>query len=128
MQYWIMNWKYKMAADQQVQTQTGPSTVGRVDNPQNFTTLTWFYPSVDFHLMDELTLGLGYYNLVNSIGPNGQRRNPFWSPDAVVLFDIVANLDSIYETATKRKDDDKPAAPRPKQLARQLQNSPMFAW
>ena len=54
-------------------------------------------------MFDELTLGLGYYNLQNVIAPDGTRRgifsgdNVWWSPDSRVFFDITANLDKVYE-------------------------------
>jgi hypothetical protein len=65
--------------------------------------------SLDYELMDELSLGVGYYNLANEIAPNGTRRGLFssetvlWSPDARVFFDLTANLDQIYERATGAK-------------------------
>jgi hypothetical protein len=43
---------------------------------------------------------VGYANLTLQTGPDGQRRNIFYSPDARVYMTLVAHLDEIYKTAT----------------------------
>ncbi len=102
----INNWKYAPTGNVSVATQNGPAAVQTSPFNTNHTVATWFLASVDYELLDELSLGLGYYNLSNEIGPDGQRRglftsnNIWWSPDARVFFDITANLDKIYEAAT----------------------------
>lgn len=52
------------------------------DNPPNFRVATWLTASLVYELTKTLNLSVGYYNRANQIGPDGQRRNPFWSPDA----------------------------------------------
>ncbi|MBI5533250.1 MAG: hypothetical protein HY898_11065 [Deltaproteobacteria bacterium] len=139
--YWIMNWAYTFPQDTQVALPTGNSPVGHVDNPQNFKVSTWFYTTVDYELIPEVSLGLGYYNWTSQIGPDGTRRNPLWSPDAVVFFDVTANLDELYLTIAGRKPakDDandtkkKMAFNQNRQAARQAMlgtsaNNLMFAW
>lgn len=83
-----------------------PATNTQPDN--QFVQLGWFLTSLDYEIIPEMSLGLGYYNLANTIGPNGQANNLFgsgennflWSPDARVFFDVTANLDKIFEDAT----------------------------
>jgi hypothetical protein len=79
--------------------------------PDNqFTQLGWFLTSLDYEIIPELSVGLGYYNLANTVGPNGQANSLFgggennflWSPDARVFFDVTANLDKIFEDASGR--------------------------
>ena len=89
-----------------------------------YTVNTWFIASVDYDLLDEVSLGLGYYNLANEIGPDGQRRgivgkdNIWWSPDARVFFDITANIDKLYDLASgkKKASGEKKAAAQPHPL------------
>jgi hypothetical protein len=52
------------------------------DNPPNFRVATWLTASLAYELTRTLNLTVGYYNRANQIGPDGQRRSPFWSPDA----------------------------------------------
>jgi hypothetical protein len=105
---WIDQWHYPPPAAS-VDTLTGPVSVPR-NGDQQFTQLLWDTIAIDYDLFDEVQLGLGYYNLTNSIGPDGRSRSPFtagqdnvfWSPDARIFFDVSANLDRIYEDAVGR--------------------------
>ena len=106
---WIDQWHYPPPAAS-VQTLTGPANVPR-NGDQQFTQLLWDTIAVDYALFDEVSLGLGYYNLTNSISADGRLRSPFaagqdnafWSPDARIFFDISANLDRIVEDAMGRR-------------------------
>jgi hypothetical protein len=68
-----------------------------------FVQLTWFLADINWDVFDELSLGLGYYNLQNELSNTGEHRtlfganNVWWSPDARFFFDITANLDAIYD-------------------------------
>ena len=106
---WINQWHYA-AGDATISGLTGPIHVATSPDDQQFTQLFWFLTSVDYELFDEVSLGLGYYNLANVISPDGTLRGPFyggqdsvfWSPDANIFFDVTANLDRIFEDATGR--------------------------
>jgi hypothetical protein len=129
MQYWIMAWHYELPKNQQVQTTTGTSNVQSVEDPQKLSVLTWFYPTIDLDVADEISVGFGYYNLANQIGNDGKRRNMLWSPDAVVLFDLTANLDAIYSdiaSTKEKKEANKVARRQAAKNAREsmLQNNP----
>lgn len=84
-----------------------PACPPRIDDNQ-FTQLGWFVVDAEYELLPELSIGLGYYNLANTVGPNGQantlfgggENNLLWSPDARVFLDLTANLDDIYEDAS----------------------------
>jgi hypothetical protein len=90
-----------------VATATGAACPPRTNDNQ-FTQLGWFIASADYELFPEMSLGLGYYNLANTVGPNGQANSLFaggennflWSPDARVFFDVTVNLDKLYEDAS----------------------------
>ncbi len=104
--YWIMSWAYK-TSDAAVSTPTGAKTPDSGEDPQNFRVLNWLYTGMEYDVIPQMSVGLGYYNLANQIGPAGTRRNILWSPDAVVFFDITANLDEIYSSIAGTKDKDK---------------------
>lgn len=98
--YLLTSWAYR-PQDACVQP-GGASTsasfcVGDNSDAPNFRVNTWLLTSFDYDLTDEVSLSLGYYNLTNQIGPDGQRRNPIWSPDARFFFTVTGNLDAIYE-------------------------------
>ena len=78
-----------------VPTTSSPSSDG--SSPRRTTTI-----------LPELSLGIGYYNLSNTVATDGTIRGPFsggfdnmfWSPDARVFLDLTANLDKLYEDAS----------------------------
>jgi hypothetical protein len=104
--YIVLNfWRYT-PKDVTVATSTGPAEPQRISNPVHYDAQTWGMVSFDYEAMDEMTVSLGYYNLSGQLDPNGQRRNPLWSPDARIFFTLTGNLDAIYERFRT-----KPAAP-----------------
>jgi hypothetical protein len=58
---------------------------------------TWALASIDYDVIDEMTLSLGYYNLTSQIGADGERRSPFYSPEARFFFTVAGNLDVIAD-------------------------------
>jgi hypothetical protein len=90
-----------------VATGTGPYTVPGGPG-QQFTQNIWLVASLDWLVIDELELGVGYYNLASSIAPDGRQRDLFgpetiwWSPDARFFLSATANLDVLYDDVTKR--------------------------
>jgi hypothetical protein len=107
---WILinQWHYAPTQNPCVGTLNGCATIAGTQPDNQFTQLGWFLTSLDYEIIPELSLGLGYYNLANTIGPNGQANSLFgggennflWSPDARVFFDVTANLDKIFEDAS----------------------------
>ena len=75
-----------------------------------------WYSIGDYEVIDEMSVGLGYYNLAGIIAPDGQRRsvvgshNIWWSPSARVFATVTANLDKIYDRAAGIKKEEKPKA------------------
>jgi hypothetical protein len=133
---WIDQWHYPPPAAT-VSTLTGNVTVPRF-NDEQFTQFFWIVAALDYELFDEVSLGLGYYNLANVIGLNGTLRSPFlggednsfWSPDAAFFFDVTANLDRIWERASGRSTEngragDTASAARSAREARLLGGAPL---
>jgi hypothetical protein len=113
---WINQWHYPSTGDVTVPLAGGGVFVPRSADDTIFTQRTWFIANVSYDLFDEMSLGLGYYNLASVIAPNGQRRGiaggdvVWWSPDARVFFDVTVNLDRFYEfvSGAKGKNEQKP--------------------
>jgi hypothetical protein len=103
----INQWHYA-PTNQGVTTTTGAVNPPLVDDRQ-YTESVWIIGGVDYTLFDEVDLTLGYYNLANELGPDGQHRglfsanNIWWSPDARVFFDITANLDVLFDDAAHHR-------------------------
>jgi hypothetical protein len=77
-------------------------------NDQQFVQQTWILAALDYEIVPELSVGIGYYNLANTIASDGTVKTLWdggahsllWSPDARFFLDFTANLDKIYEDAT----------------------------
>jgi hypothetical protein len=105
-----------------VQTESGTACAPsmEVDGADvNFTQNTWVVAALSWDVFDQLTLGLGYFNLNNELNAEGQNRSLgqlLWSPEgAHFFFDITANLDAIYESVAPKKGQLREAA----QMARE---------
>lgn len=102
----VNQWHY-VPPNAAVTTGTGPVVVSHA-NDQQFTQLCWTLFAVDYELLDELSVGVGYYNLDNVIASDGTVRtvfgggedNLFWSPDARIFADVTVNLDKVFEDAS----------------------------
>ena len=99
----LNTWHYPPSSNVSVHVAGGLAPVAAARNDNQFTQSTWFILSADYALLDELDLGLGYYNLANAVAPDGQARSVFgadtvwWSPDARLFFSITLNLDVLFD-------------------------------
>jgi hypothetical protein len=75
----------------------------RPANVSTFVTLTEFETSLFYHVMNELTVGIDYANVALQPGVDGQRRNIFYSPGALISLELIGHLDEIYLTAAGRR-------------------------
>jgi hypothetical protein len=107
----INNWHYaptRTCVDIATDCVSPPSVSPVTGADNQFTQLFWFVASADYEIIPELSVGIGYYNLSNTVATDGTLRGPFssgfdnvfWSPDARVFLDLTANLDKIFEYAT----------------------------
>jgi len=112
----INNWAYAPKDDISVRTDTGTIFVPRSGNATTFSQASWVILNTDYEVIDEMSVGIGYYNLAGIIAPDGQRRgvvgshNIWWSPSARVFATVTANLDKIYDRAAGLKKEEKPKA------------------
>jgi hypothetical protein len=121
----INQWHYAPTSGS-VATLTGPAYVPR-NNDQQYTQEGWAILSLDYEVIPEMSVGVGYYNLANAIAPDGTVRtfwgggdhSLLWSPDARFFFDVTANLDKIFERATGRYNTTTPGTVGPARTARQ---------
>jgi hypothetical protein len=59
-----------------------------------------FGANITFFPVSEAGLSLGYANNSGQLGPDGERRNFFYSPNALFLANILISIDAIYERIT----------------------------
>lgn len=101
----INDWHYAPTGNVTVPIAGGTTAVPRSPIDQQFLETSWFIAGIDYDVIDELTLTLGYYNLQNYLSYQGEHRtlfgsdNIWWSPDARFFFTVTANLDAIYARA-----------------------------
>jgi hypothetical protein len=97
---WGLGYKYRFENVPICNASTGCVTPSTVDEPTNHSVTTLFNTELAFDVLKEMEIDIGYANLAPQIGPDGQRRNIFYSPDARVYLTFVAKLDEIYLSAT----------------------------
>ena len=90
----LESWLYGTSSDC-VRTATGCAAPLDIPEPTTLGVRSWLVAASSYRVSSELSLEAGYYNLANQIGPDGQRRNPFWSPTARFFLTVVAHLDRI---------------------------------
>jgi hypothetical protein len=98
-------WHYPATGNVTISAVNPPAVVGPPLNDNVFSQNIWVLAALDYTPIDELTVGLGYYNLANALALDGQARTAFggeniwWSPDARFFFDVSVNLDVLYDDA-----------------------------
>jgi hypothetical protein len=96
--YVLLNaWKYAPTETPCVLILTGCASPMSIPEPTTYSVNTWATASVNYDVMDALSVSLGYYNLASQLGPDGTRRNPLWSPAARFFLTVTGNLDVAYE-------------------------------
>lgn len=116
----ISQWKYRPDAFNNCDSlvvQTGSTgciqSSAANQDPPRYNLLTWFLIGPDYQLTPELNLSAGYYHVTNSIGPDGTRRNVFYTPDSSrVYLSATVSLDSLYERLTGKDEDEGHAGAR----------------
>jgi hypothetical protein len=96
-------WLYPISSTTTIRTLTGPALPTGVANPTTFVTVTGFATSLYYHFINELTVGFEYVNASVQPAPDGQWRNPFYSPGALFTLELIGHLDEMYLTATGRR-------------------------
>jgi hypothetical protein len=94
---WHLAWRYRFEEDTRIDLATGEVTADRVENPETFGVVAVFASEVGVTVTKELDIEVGYQNLAPQIGPDAQRRNIFYSPNARFSLTLVGNLDAIYD-------------------------------
>ncbi len=96
---WRPAYKYGLDEDAQVCILTGCVTPERVDDPQRFTVITLFQTELVVDAPKPVGFAFGYENVAQQLGPDGQRRNMLYSPDARVYASLLVHLDELYNRA-----------------------------
>ncbi|MBI4700212.1 MAG: hypothetical protein HY744_03430 [Deltaproteobacteria bacterium] len=91
-------------SDCEVQILTGCVKAQSPEDKRTTVHGTGFGASIDYYPIPDVGVSLGYANGTPSptlqLGPDGQRRNIFYSPDAEFTADILVSIDAIYERIT----------------------------
>ncbi|HEY3499564.1 MAG TPA: hypothetical protein VGK73_32965 [Polyangiaceae bacterium] len=94
--------KYALAEDSTLTIDTGPVEVPVDEDAPRVSVINYLDASVEFRFgRDLVSLYLGYENITSQIGPDGQRRGFFWSPDAKFYLSVELRLDSLYTTVAR---------------------------
>ena len=94
------DWVSGFEDDPCIETLTGCVEIRRLDEPfttrvsTGFSAEVYWFPVVDFAIQ------LGYVNQAGQLGPDGQQRNPFYSPAATFDASILLAIDALYERLT----------------------------
>lgn len=93
-------WKYRLPPTQPIcgNVLTGCTVPGEPPDPQRYGVITTFDAHVDFRAFNGfLTTTVGYLNITQQNGPDGQHRNMFWSPDAKFYVGFEVQPDLLLE-------------------------------
>lgn len=85
----------------------GGTEIARSSNDTRVRQFSWFLLSATYGVTPDIDISVGYWNFASVLGPDGQRRNPLWSPDTRVFFDIYVHLDNVYEKIVGKDDGHK---------------------
>lgn len=104
-QIWFTNFLYGLS-DAQIRNGDTFATVPTSELDTRVRQFSWFLVSLDYQVIKEISLSLGYYNLNNVIAPDGKYRQPFWSPDgARIFFSVEFKIDAIYDRFYGKKEE-----------------------
>jgi hypothetical protein len=83
-----------------VQLLTGCVEAGRDVDARTSQNALGFSLALTYFPVPEAGVSLAYANMSGQLGPDGQRRNIFWTPDALFVADLYISFDAIYERIT----------------------------
>ena len=85
-----------------IDTGTGATAPARSDAGR-FQAIGYFNTELSAEPIEFLTIGLGYENVAPQLGPDGQRRTLFYSPEAQFYLGLALSLDALYLRASGRR-------------------------
>jgi hypothetical protein len=98
---WVLYYKYQLQEDVEVcNVATGCVQVEPVQDTPNAAVSSVFSTELTLDAPKPVAFSLAYQNLATQLGPDGQRRNVLYSPDARFLFSIQLKLDQFYEAVS----------------------------
>jgi hypothetical protein len=109
-QIWFTNFLYGLS-DAQIRNGDTFASVPTSELDTRVRQFSWFLVSLDYEVIKEIGLSVGYYNLNNVIAPDGKYRQPFWSRDgARIFFSVEFKIDAIYDRFYGKKEEKKNVA------------------
>ncbi len=92
-----MIWFSQFANDLAEARLSDGTVIPRSENDTRLRQGSWFFTQFSYGVTKELTLAAGYWNSNTVLDLKGNYRNPFWSPEARVFFDVYVHLDAVYD-------------------------------
>ena len=86
--------------DCEVQLMTGCVKAQRDPDARTSQNSLGFSVALTYFPVPEAGVSLAYANMSGQLGPDGTRRNVFWTPDALFVADLYISFDAIYERIT----------------------------
>jgi hypothetical protein len=86
--------------DCEVQLLTGCVKADRDPDARTSQNSLGFSVALTYFPLPEAGVSLAYANMSGQLGPDGTRRNIFWTPDALFSADLMISFDAIYERIT----------------------------
>jgi hypothetical protein len=86
--------------DCEVQLLTGCVQAARDPDARTSQNSLGFSVALTYFPVPEAGVSLAYANMSGQLGPDGQRRSVFWTPDALFVADLYISFDAIYERIT----------------------------
>ncbi len=104
-------WKFPLA-EADVTLETGQAEVESQDSTRLQRSL-FFNVGLSVNAIEDiLTIGFGYESFPTQLGPGGNRRSIFYSPDALLYFALDLSLDGLYLEASGQKAPKEEASAR----------------
>ncbi|HVJ19761.1 MAG TPA: hypothetical protein VM686_30300 [Polyangiaceae bacterium] len=107
---WRPAYKYPLSDDVDIcNVSTGCVTVTTSEDAPDFSVITLFHVGVTVDAPRPFGFSVGYDNVTLQLGPDGQRRNMLYSPDARFGGSVILHLDQVFDSGA--------SAPPPTQTA-----------
>ncbi|MBX3181964.1 MAG: hypothetical protein KIT72_11110 [Polyangiaceae bacterium] len=98
---WRPGWKYQPSEAGCVAIVSGCVEPDEgVAESTDFSVVTVFASEVGMQVLPEFSFALGYANGTLQLGPEGERRNMLYSPDARVYLTLVGHIDAMVQRAS----------------------------
>jgi len=95
---WRPTWNYDVSHDDEIcGLLTGCTDVEGIEDPETYELVTVFATEFEAYAFDSVSFTVGYINIANQLGEDGQRRSMFYSPDARFYFSVNFYPSEVFD-------------------------------